>query len=255
MKRLLPVVLAVAALGLTAPPARAADPVPVIDGAPGYFCTSFDLCMDFSLDYLGVKTQTTSLARYWWQPQLQTTVVLGYYYGLSATYVSGGTLANGQPGAVTAFGIYDVVAGGPTMVFDSILSQPAGEHWGICTTNELQLLACTDAANGNPLEQGMLVGETVAFRFLSSDSLHASDFGGTGGDLGFRAHIQSYANACSLKPDSREGENDFLVDSPEKAGCGGTTVPEPMTMVLLASGLGGIALPVLRRLRRKDEET
>lgn len=45
-----------------------------------------------------------------------------------------------------------------------------------------------------------------------------------------------------------------LTGSTGSTACGATTTPEPVTLGLLATGLGGMALPALRRRRRRRAE-
>ncbi len=45
-----------------------------------------------------------------------------------------------------------------------------------------------------------------------------------------------------------------LTGSSGGTACGTTTTPEPVTLTLLATGLGGVALPALRRRRRRRTE-
>ncbi len=257
MKKLLPVVLAVAVLGLAPPRAQAlAGPTPVVGTSswPGYFCTSFDVCMSFAVDYTGSTTQSvtnTFTGWTWWLQPVSTATTI-YEYTLAVTYEHSpydGALAGG----VMAAGIY---GSGPTLTFGSILDQPSGQNWSACGANDLNppiVLLCASAANGTPAVQGLGVGETVMLAFTSNQELTAADFG-TDGTLGFRAHLQGYGPAgCSLKPDSRA--DGYLVGGDASAaGCNPSTVPEPVSMLLLATGLGGMALPALRRRRRKAEE-
>lgn len=248
-KRFLPVVLAMAVLGF-ALPARG------VDLPSANFCTSVNVCMNFVVaDYTPPPPPSINIWAPWLAP---APLVTGFWYSLAVTYVSG-PYADALAGGVTAAGIYDEVSGGPTLTFQSIIDAPDGQTWGPCGANDLNppiVLLCAGAASGAPAVEGLGPTETLQFAFTSSEALTADMFGADG-ELGFRAHLQGFGpGSCSLKPDSRIEPSHLVGGEASAAGCGtpGSTVPEPVTMLLLASGLGGIALPALRRLRRKDEE-
>lgn len=232
MKRFwLSVGLAVAALGLAAPGARAINPPFLTDS----FCTTFDLCMRFDLTDLG-----------------------SLVYRLDVTYVGapdGFTVP--EQGAVTAAGIMDLLPEPNfTLTFQSFISSTNGQIWDACGSNDLspgEILLCAASPNGKPEVMGLQVGESVAFSFLSDATVEASDFAGSG-ELGFRAHVQSFGSlGCSLKPDSRAdghlvGE---VTDVNWESKCGGGTVPEPVSTVLLGTGLL-LSGAVLRRRHGSD---
>ena len=69
------------------------------------------------------------------------------------------------------------------------------------------------------------------------------------GDWQFRYHAQEVAGTgCSLRVDSQYG----VQQDAETAGECGSVIPEPITMVLLGSGLAGVGGAGLIRRRKKD---
>lgn len=170
-------------------------------------------------------------------------------YQLTVTYTS--TTANaGEEGVLTSAGIYSIL-GSPSWNFTNVATSTS--NWSVGTCNDLSgsplatMLACASADAPAPTN-GLAVGESVTFTFTSSTAITADAFG-PNGDLGFRSHVQSFGpSSCSLKPDSRIG----VVDGVEAVNlrCAGpsTTVPEPVTMVLVGTGMMGMG--VIRRRKR-----
>jgi hypothetical protein len=103
------------------------------------------------------------------------------------------------------------------------------------------------------INDGLPVGGYVIISFSSNnlatynmDALYA------------RSHIQSFGegdDGCSIKPDS-QGPDHVVGDVEtlnEECGTPNEVVPEPITMVLLGTGLAGVGGVKLRRRKRADE--
>ena len=176
------------------------------------------------------------------------------HYLFTVEYLSS---LNADPGVITAAGLYDL-AGTPDFVFSNIelVESPDGKTWvalagdnpdceHLSGGGRTLFEACSDASPP-PTANGLALGERIVFRFNSSAEILAAHFSVDGG-LGARAHIQSFGDAdCSFKPDSRQG----IVSGPD----GGidtctSVVPEPVTMLLLGSGLAGVGGVAMRRRR------
>lgn len=174
-----------------------------------------------------------------------------------------------DPGVVTATGFYDVDTGNPpnfTFEEATMMWSPDGLNWNaypvdpdgsLSKCNHLNgdgtvvLETCGDADGGST--NGFGPGEYVIFSFKSGSGLVAAL---ENGDYGARAHVQSFGTAdCSLKPDYREPTGGTIVSPPDGGleNCGANVVPEPATILLLATGLIGVGA-VGYRNRRKDEE-
>lgn len=221
----------------------------------GTWCTqnSLQVCMNFDLQQDGSNPSNYLLVATWTSSQ-------------------GG-------GAWTAFGLYHADPGQPgpnPTVSNVFFSDAAGNQVAAPT-------GWTAGGNDNPAISGdgsifFVAGAdtdqgvngairvwptTLRIAFTSTDLA-----GYLGGGVYARAHIQDFGDSgCSIKPDSRD-TGDHLVGTAAEAdaacgttytppgggGSGDSTVPEPISMVLLGSGLLGIGGARLRRRRQASLE-
>lgn len=217
MRRLvLPLAIAVAAVGFGAGTAQAATS----DSATS--CANiFNICMDWNLNLSG-STWT-----------------------LTTTYVSS------PSGLMTSTGIYyNAGSTAPAYGIGAVTITNPLTGWGT-GCNDLNfnngttslLGACGSTTNG--INDAVGPGGTVVITFTTSNlALFESDLGA--GKLDYRAHIQGYgATSCSIKLDTgvqggvgTAGDNCVPSNS----------VPEPITMALLGTGMAGLGF--IRRRRK-----
>lgn len=162
-----------------------------------------------------------------------------------------------DPGVLTATGLYDPNKNAdPSFDFGSITGVYPTTGWNVTDCSHLSgdgpsvFEACSDGDGG--VGNGILPGDSVVFTFTYTGTrdLEADLANGV---LGARAHIQSFGSAdCSLKPDSRVG----VVSGPEGGleTCNGEVVPEPATILLLATGLIGVGAVGYRSRRKEGEQ-
>lgn len=216
-KSFLPVLVAVGALALTAMPAKAALPLTLTNTCvPG-----FNACFNFSLTSTGTNA-----------------------YAFSVTYVSGSL------GVVTGVGIYgpSALAGysAGTITGSGSWTQQIGTDSKCSDLPGANIQMCGESVPP-PVSTGLFAGQTVTFNFTTTTDLTTE----TLATSGFVAHVQQYGPLnCSLKYRS-VGESGTNASNTTPADCGTSTIPEPISMSLIGTGL--IGLGFIRRRRKGSQ--
>ena len=141
------------------------------------------------------------------------------------------TIQNLGPGVFSSFGFSHLPAG---VTYTGTVDAALGTRFAAGTQSDIQAEGFGATAQGGVPNNSLQVGEgpftfTMTFsRVLTPAELAALDF-----DI----HAQAGPNGCSTKLEiAPDGTTSTTLDP----NCGSTTVPEPMTMSLLATGLAGM---------------
>jgi hypothetical protein len=158
------------------------------------------------------------------------TVTIAFNAGTNTLTVDVANLsANGD--FFTAIGFRDLAAG---VTATSGTASAAGWTFVNGGPNDIQASSGWLAANGNPATKGIgNDGNTYHFTLV---------FDGDPGLAGatFALHSQAGPNGCSTKLFINPNGGVNTLEAPDPACAGTTTVPEPVTMTLLATGLAGM---------------
>ena len=179
------------------------------------------------------------------------TQVSGNNYQLVVTFQSS-TGAIGQQGAMRAAGLYDQT-GALSFTNVTVKGTTTGDNWSTgCQPLAGNSYAWACGSANSSSSDLIPLGGSVTITFTSSALISASDFSSTG-NLGFRSMIQQLGPlSCSIKPDSRSPDGTLGGVSTTNADC--SVTPEPVSMLLLGTGLAGITgMGFVRRRRREDD--
>ncbi len=131
-------------------------------------------------------------------------------------------------------------SGGGRITLDFLAASGSNRNRQTSTSNNGIVNSCSTLASSGKYWVSQCGGGTaVSFSFSAS--------GLAGWDLTLSRLYYKVQNG----PNGNSFE--CLTGSTGSTACGGTTTPEPVTLALLATGLSGVALPTLRRRRRRSE--
>jgi len=231
MKKQLAYGLALVVLGGAAAPAAAAPPPPSYSNFHTWaFCSgnALSVCMNFDLQRDGTTDN----------------------FKLVAMYVNPSV---GSDGIMTGVGLYRDPSDTDLNVANVSVLTPGS--WVVSSTGLSgggNVLFEVAGSSSNGATDGVPMGGYVEITFSSTNlaSYNIDDY------LHARSHVQSLGEFnCSLKPDSYLADNvvDGAAAVDARCGDGGgtdNTVPEPVSMILLGSGLLGLGAVRMRRRQK-----
>jgi MYXO-CTERM domain-containing protein len=174
-------------------------------------------------------------------------------WALTTNYSSGS-------GMLTATGIYYDGIPAPDLGITNLkIATPGQRDWVLGACNDIRLAtsstvlldACGSSSNGIPNGMYSGGGGGITITFTANSAFRTAYYAH---NLEFRGVVQGYGAAgCSVTLDT--GTPTKTNSSGAAGECAPLSAnPEPVSMILLASGLGGLALPALRRRRREKHE-
>lgn len=202
---------------------------PITTFAPTNYCaTSFNICVEFQLTQIDATTYTAQ-AHFDVQNPMAGDFGVMTGFGITAPALTNVVVTGVSPTNWTG---YPSTLGGSTSQCNDL-------------TGTAYACAESNSQPGGVIANGVAPGGTATFTFTTATALTSQS------PLAFSSHIQSYGTTnCSIKIDSSPGGAVVTAGSDCVPT---TTVPEPVSAILLATGLIGTGL--LRRRRRGHDVT